>query len=159
MVKWIFEHFPGRGVCNQVVEEAAAAGAMEILQYFSDNELDSDEAATSGVDSGLEPREIVWGGKDTLNAASGDHSDIVRWLYHFNYGRDDDDTMKAAVARGDVELVRWLLQVRRIPICGEEMAAANGHLNMLQTLLRGRQIPPGVMVKAAESGHLDIIRC
>ncbi|KAF1795816.1 Ankyrin repeat-containing domain [Phytophthora cactorum] len=158
MVKWTFEHFPGRGVCNQVVKEAAADGAMEILQYFCDNELDSDEAATSGVDSGLEPREIVWGGKDTLNAASGGHSDIVRWLYHFNYGRDDDDTMKAAMARGDVNLVRWLHRVRRIPICGEEMAAANGHLNMLQTLLRGRQIPPGVMAKAAESGHLDIIR-
>ncbi|KAG3006298.1 hypothetical protein PC120_g17456 [Phytophthora cactorum] len=131
---------------------------MEILQYFCDNELDSDEAATSGVDSGLEPREIVWGGKDTLNAASGGHSDIVRWLYHFNYGRDDDDTMKAAMARGDMELARWLHRVRRIPIRGEEMAAANGHLNMLQMLLRGRQIPPGVMVKPAESGHLDIIR-
>ncbi|EGZ14560.1 hypothetical protein PHYSODRAFT_252936 [Phytophthora sojae] len=65
MVEWIFEHFPERGVCMQVVEEAAAAGAMDILQYFADNERDSE------VDTRLTKRDIFFGGKDTANAAAG----------------------------------------------------------------------------------------
>lgn len=155
-----FRTFTERGVSVQVIEEAAAAGAMDILQYFCDSESYSDIVATSGVDTGLEPRNISWGGKDTLNAATGGHSNIVRWLYQFgtDYQRDNKGTMKAAMARGDVELVRLLHQAVRVPLCGVELAAANGHLNMLQTLIRVGKIPPGVMVKAAENGHLDIVR-
>ncbi|KAE9091008.1 hypothetical protein PF010_g18369 [Phytophthora fragariae] len=154
MVQWIFEHFPGRGVHMQVVEEAAAAGAMDIIQYFADNERDSE------VDTRLAKRDIFFGGKDTANAAAGGHSDIVRWLYQFetDYERDDAATMEAAVANGDKDLVRWLHQVMEIQVCGVPRAAANGHLSMLQFLSAFDRIPAGVVVQAAKNGHLDVVR-
>ncbi|ETI32050.1 hypothetical protein F443_21062 [Phytophthora nicotianae P1569] len=81
---------------------------MDILQYFCKSDSYSNSVAKRGVDMGLKPRYIHWGGKDTANAASGGQRSIVRWLYQFDteYDQFDNDTMKAVVARGDVELVQ-----------------------------------------------------
>ncbi|EGZ26003.1 hypothetical protein PHYSODRAFT_297425 [Phytophthora sojae] len=101
-----------------------------------------------------------------MNAAGGGHSDVVKWLLtEVGEGRSGTKamnyTMSAAVANGDVELVRWLQDEKGIPLprCGAFYeAAAKGCLAMLQSYFTQAANGTGVLLRAAESGHLDIVR-
>lgn len=142
-----------------MVEAAAGAGALDILKYLNANDEIFEDTAEW-------PRDVSWGGRDTMNAAGGGHSDVVKWLLtEVGEGRSGTKamnyTMSAAVANGDVELVRWLQDEKGIPLprCGAFYeAAAKGCLAMLQSYFTQAANGTGVLLRAAESGHLDIVR-
>ncbi|RLN77606.1 hypothetical protein BBJ28_00000456 [Nothophytophthora sp. Chile5] len=171
IVRWLFAHFPDFLVRREVVEEAAAAGSLEILRFFGENgssefydgeEEDDDISMTEG-------RTIQWGGDDTTQAARHGHREVAMWLQQHTHAleRWEHAVMFAAVANGDVLLVEWLLKrnppwgKRRLrPQKGIHEAAANGHAHMLQWLVDRRygDIVAGLLVKAAEKGQLDVVR-
>ncbi|RLN77598.1 hypothetical protein BBJ28_00000463 [Nothophytophthora sp. Chile5] len=170
MVEWLFSHFPGLMVRNGVVKEAAAAGSLELLRYFLENDSSGPTDGDGGdrnvlADGG---REVQWGVYDTTLAAKHGQHDVLRWLLMHTGGfnrRDLNETVLAAVGSGDVPMVEWLLEhhnsagLHLRPEMGMHVAAANGHVAMLQWLMDRNCFPmPGVLVKAAENGHLDVVR-
>lgn len=102
---------------------------------------------------------MLWGGQDAAKAAG--HRDVVVWLYrHVEVTeRNDEATLKAAVASGGVELLRWPKErtdIRDVP--GIQDAAANGHLKMVEWLYSRPFKTAGTLLRAAENEHLNIVR-
>ncbi|KAH7491409.1 putative ankyrin repeat protein R848 [Phytophthora ramorum] len=148
IVKWLFEHFPNIPVRHEVVGEATAAGAQDILRYFLANEEVFDTAEW--------PREVAWGGIDAARAAEAGHREVVQWLYsEIDTERDDDAVTCQAIANGDMELVAWIGE--DIPD-GRCFAAANGHFEMVKSFFDKPANGEGLLLKATENGHLEIAR-
>lgn len=58
ITKWLFGKFPNRPVDMFVIEEVAAAGAMNVLRFYYDNDLYNEAR------NGEHCRHVTWGGKD-----------------------------------------------------------------------------------------------
>ncbi|KAG7381232.1 hypothetical protein PHYPSEUDO_006276 [Phytophthora pseudosyringae] len=165
MAQWIFDHFPVLKVNQHVVQEAAKAGALRILQYFLDNDIDAMDEETGQEKSkseGPKRRKIHWGGCDAANAARAGHGNVVKWLYEETQSgaRADEETMKAAVGSGDIELVKSLKEKLDLwPAEGVQEAAVNGHFEMLKWMHENGhyddEVSAGTLLKAAEKGHVD----
>ncbi|KAL4129667.1 hypothetical protein PRIC2_005674 [Phytophthora ramorum] len=160
IVRWIFAHFPEFWVLEDAVEEAAAAGDMEILRYFLEKDINS--AGSEVPDDASEPYHVIcWGSRDMARAAAAGHADVVAWLQTTEEQdqRDGVATMKAAVTSGDIQFVELVQRITRIPPPQCTVGAASrGHLQLLQWLDDQFCMDTGTLLKAAENGHLNVVR-
>ncbi|KAF4147520.1 Ankyrin repeats domain-containing protein [Phytophthora infestans] len=164
MIQWLCEHFPALMVVQKCVEEAAAVGSIEILQYLLEKGVNVNALDDEDEDNEGKTHTIDWGYEDAAKAAAAGHSEVVMWLYE-NAGsdvRNDEETLKAVVASGDVTLLRWLLQrLTIVPCKGVHDAAANGHITMLEFLTEEGYIQDdtvGLLLKAADAGQMAVVR-
>ncbi|ETL79086.1 hypothetical protein L917_20206 [Phytophthora nicotianae] len=168
MVHWLCDHLPGFMVTQQCLEEAASIGTLEILQYFLDNgfNLNSLESEDYFEDDTEEGKNfcVDWGYEDAAKAATAGHRDIVMWLYEQagSDARNNEETLKATVASGEVDLLRWLLERISMTRCrGMHEAAANGHVNMLEFLIDEGFVQDdfvGLLLRASEAGQMRVVR-
>ncbi|KAL4156863.1 hypothetical protein PRNP1_005889 [Phytophthora ramorum] len=160
IVRWVFAHFPEFWVLEDAVEEAAAAGDMEILRYFLEKDINS--AGSEVPDDASEPYHVIcWGSRDMARAAAAGHADVVAWLQTTEEQdqRDGVATMKAAVTSGDIQFVELVQRITRIPPPQCTVGAASrGHLQLLQWLGDQFCMDTGTLLKAAENGHLNVVR-
>ncbi|KAL4172420.1 hypothetical protein KRP22_007584 [Phytophthora ramorum] len=160
IVRWIFAHFPEFWVLEDAVEEAAAAGDMEILRYLLEKDINS--AGSEVSDDASEPYHVIcWGSRDMARAAAAGHADVVAWLQTTEEQdqRDGVATMKAAVTSGDIQFVELVQRITRIPPPQCTVGAASrGHLQLLQWLDDQFCMDTGTLLKAAENGHLNVVR-
>ncbi|EGZ18558.1 hypothetical protein PHYSODRAFT_332318 [Phytophthora sojae] len=89
MVKWLFEHFDSRyDVAFPALDAAARSGALEILQFFYDNDDDvdhSNESESSGESDGEESLDEQHGGEvDTQDVVPDRGQEVA-------LGDDDDN--------------------------------------------------------------------
>ncbi|KAL4102348.1 hypothetical protein PRIC1_006093 [Phytophthora ramorum] len=160
IVRWIFAHFPEFWVLEDAVEEAAAAGDMEILRYLLEKDINS--AGSEVSDDASEPYHVIcWGSRDMARAAAAGHADVVAWLQTTEEQdqRDGVATMKAAVTSGEIQFVELVQRITRIPPPQCTVGAASrGHLQLLQWLDDQFCMDTGTLLKAAENGHLNVVR-
>ncbi|KAG1703745.1 hypothetical protein DVH05_006760 [Phytophthora capsici] len=158
IVKWILERFSGCTAGEEVVEEAALGGRMEILQYLLEYGRCEEHNRNT----------ILWGGDDMTNAIRAGHGEVAHWLYDTipECPRNLDRVMEFAVQQGDMDLVRWLLDVvyeeaeSFLPFPSMSAAAVGGHLEMLQWIFE--HYPTGdsefALLEAAKNGRLDMVQ-
>ncbi|KAG7381229.1 hypothetical protein PHYPSEUDO_006273 [Phytophthora pseudosyringae] len=163
MTRWLFERFPACDVRREAVEEAAKAGALEILQYFHENGKNMNSYIDDEGDSDVEQRHVFWGYEDAVLAARAGYSDVVRWLYNFadSHTRCEQKVTRTVIETGCVALIEWLWQrLDAPPHEGMLGAAANGHAQMLELLeYEGCSTNPfAIIVRAAEVGQLNVVR-
>lgn len=218
MVKWLFEHFDSRyDVAFPALDAAARSGALEILQFFYDNDDDvdhSNESESSGESDGEESldeqhggevdtqdvvpdrgqevalgddddngaeveqqsqegpdesaddgewrRYVGWGDELAAVAADAGHNAVAIWIAQYSVHIDRAGTMRAAIASGNIELVKWLMDRGVYPYKEEGIhcAASNGHLHMLEWLEDKSYLGDrtGLLVQAAEGGQMEIVR-
>ncbi|KAG6614658.1 uncharacterized protein IUM83_03884 [Phytophthora cinnamomi] len=159
VVRWIMEHFSGCKAGVEVVEDAARHGRLEILQYLLEYERQG-----GGED---ETRNTIWWGTDDLvKALEGGFPEVARWLYENTPEADRDlsRAMEFAVRRGDLSVIRWLLDVvyrpdlNLLPPALND-AAAGGHMELLQWIFEqgyeGRS--DRALEGAAKNGRADMV--
>ncbi|GMF44317.1 unnamed protein product [Phytophthora fragariaefolia] len=163
------------GEAGKVVYEAAAAGALEILQHFREHGTsvsgdEEEDGETGEWDEEQEDWErgrwVLWGGLDAAEAAQAGHTDVVKWILETTTfdGRTDTPTIEAAMMMGNMELATWLMNHLGMDPEGYAAllgAAANGHVESLQWFQdRGLYTlwDEGVLIKAAEAGQLSVVR-
>ncbi|KAE9232474.1 hypothetical protein PF004_g9901 [Phytophthora fragariae] len=157
MIRWLFDHFAGCVVAIQAVEAAAAAGDLQILKFFLDNEVATQDAA--------EANSVHWGGGDLAAAVENEHTDVARWIFECkgSVERDWGRFMAAVVRKGDLELLQWLLDRgyagRQLAPPTMDDAAWGGHLNMLQLLYQHGYVHHAsfALEHAARNGYLEIV--
>ncbi|RLN96572.1 hypothetical protein BBJ28_00014365 [Nothophytophthora sp. Chile5] len=172
VVQWLFRHFSGCIAAVEVVEEAAAGGHLQILQFLLVNSTHADIEAVHEVSSGDfrgdgAAHSVVWGGQDMTAAAKNRHGDVVQWLYENTRDAERDGThvMEFAVRNGDRPLIEWLLPntnvespLFRSPTLDD--AAKGGHLDIVQWLFQlgyGRSSDYALQ-SAASTGQLEIVQ-
>ncbi|KAG7387154.1 hypothetical protein PHYPSEUDO_014674 [Phytophthora pseudosyringae] len=159
VVQWVLEHFSGCTADEEVVEEAARCGRMEILQYL----LEYGRCEREGGEKNV----IFWGGDDMVNAIKEGHGDVARWLYDNtpDARRNLNNVMKFAVRQGDRSLIQWLLDVvyqadTLLPPPSMNDAAAGGHMEVLQWIYEqgygGRS--DHALQGAATNGRLGMVK-
>lgn len=114
---------------------------MEILDYFLDNDINARSTIEySDEEKGLTlVRPVAWG--DAADAVRAGQRGVAARMHGYVIieNRGKYETVKAAVAIGDVELVEWLQeQVGMDSERGLRVAAANGHLNMTRWMYETR---------------------
>ncbi|EGZ14440.1 hypothetical protein PHYSODRAFT_332827 [Phytophthora sojae] len=139
MVKWLSSKFPECKIPSELVVEACEQGAMEILQFFYDNDREVLESkGLHGVGHGVE-----WGGESMAAAISAHHCLVVAPPHSRRRVRYEGGSGVGSGSGGDdgcpLAGVEW---------CGvsesNEEGKLEGAVNLLET--------------AAENGHLDIVR-
>ncbi|GMF17106.1 unnamed protein product [Phytophthora fragariaefolia] len=153
------DHFSGCKADVDVVEHAARHGRLETLRYFLEYERQGDE--------GVETRNVIcWGVDDLVNALEGGFTETARWLYENTPEADRDlsRAMRFAVRRGDMEVIRWLLDVvyrpeLHLPPPTMNDAAAGGHMEILQWIFeQGYEGESDqALEEAARDGCLDMV--
>ncbi|GMF20672.1 unnamed protein product [Phytophthora lilii] len=105
------------------------------------------------------------GGLVAERAVLAGQTHVVRWMYKTDELEDRNDyaTMDAALATGNMELLRWVMHLTKISPEGHEGlygAAARGLVGPLQFLQdRGeyKKFDAGTLIKAAEAGHMNVV--
>lgn len=167
-VRWLFQHFHGCIAPAGIIEEAASAGHLQILQYMLDHARRADlyDEETAELEEN-NINGVCWGGKDMALAAKGNHADVVRWLYEYtgDAARDLSRVMIYAVRRGNLLLVQWLLanvyqDVPQLSPPTINDAARGGHLHVIQWLFDQGYIQHvgDAFRNAAMSGYFDIVK-
>ncbi|EGZ05142.1 hypothetical protein PHYSODRAFT_426539, partial [Phytophthora sojae] len=168
LVKWLSAHFQGVAIVPQVATTAASVGAMEILQFFLDNDNSSHRRqlqSTNPTKQIVVGHRVQWS-KDALEVAVlHGHNNVMWWLLQHtpSVRYDKSKAFEYAVKNGDIALAEWLLShgaALRLQIQGRRLVhevAAQGRLDVLRWLEKEElvSISCGVVMVAAENGHLD----
>ncbi|KAG1692889.1 hypothetical protein DVH05_024177 [Phytophthora capsici] len=178
IVRWLFERFP-YGVRRKVIYEAAAAGALEILQFFCDNgtvvRLQEDnqflgEDWDEERENWERGRYIRFGGEDTARAILAGHTELVKWMYAtpqvLGAARNEFVALDAAFTTGNKELSEQIMDiigegVSGVTANGLQGAAVNGHVERLQWFQDNAnftEVGTGILLKAAEAGQLEVVQ-
>lgn len=137
-IEWLLEHtyrYHPQGSADRVVVEAAKLGYLDILKFFHAPRYASEEMTPKRRK--IEDTGVWWG--------------------------RDREAIDEAVANGQLEVVKWLLD-NRIDACRRPAlikAARNGHLDALkwmETVLTPADWPPCMMEDAAHGGHLEVVK-
>ncbi|RLN47124.1 hypothetical protein BBJ28_00016618, partial [Nothophytophthora sp. Chile5] len=185
VVKWLFAHFPGCTAYLGVVEAAAEAGHLHILQFLHENSTaafsdDIQIGQQQEMRAGLEYGNVItvnWGYDDMLLAAENGYLEIVRWLYEHthlaNVHRDVASGLRNALRFSDLPFAEWILE--RVPLRDENVIAqavvqlaGSGHLQLFlplyERLISGRSLMRGgayywtcALEAACGHGHLDVV--
>jgi len=166
MVKWLSNKCQGCTITSEVVTEASKAGAMNILQFFNENDrrlLDPNDDSRTIVGHAVE-----WGEGAMEAAILGHRADIVWWLKTNvpDAAFDRDAALKSALKCGEIFVAEWLLaQGAEWPRPYEGVVVAcclanAGRLDVLKWLdTKGKLgVVVGLVVNAAEKGHLAVAR-
>ncbi|POM72896.1 Hypothetical protein PHPALM_10322 [Phytophthora palmivora] len=156
IVQWVLKHFSGCTAEENVVEEAARCGRLDILEYLLEY----------GRCYGDDQNVILWGGDDMANAIQEGHGEVAQWLYENipDARRNLEYVMEFAVRHGDISLIQWLLDVvymSELLLAPPSMsdAAAGGHMEILQWIFE--QDFGGccdyALERAAKNGRLDMV--
>lgn len=182
VVRWLFEHFQGCVVPREVVEYAAGASHVELLQF-----LEEHGEETLGGDGHV----VMWGGCDMARAVENKRNDIVFWLYeHTRAPRNVDKMMEAAVKNGDLEMLEWIQahfdvdadtpELMRAAIAADQLpvldwlfqhgyvqgvdmalhkAVKKNRMNLVEWLINRKLVEAGRAIdSAANYGQLDIAK-
>lgn len=142
MVRWLFDHFRGGVVSEDVVEYAAEQGNLELLQFFHEHGIPvryHTEEDSEAEDTGnpLMKNDVCWGNRDIAKAAAKGHFETCKWLHEFVQAeRNCRDIFEAAVENGDLEILEWCYD----------------HYRVTPTDV------PGVMSAAVEAGKIDMMK-
>ncbi|KAG2878803.1 hypothetical protein PC115_g22970, partial [Phytophthora cactorum] len=116
-LKWLVDMFPNCRV-TVAVEEAAKHGQLQILQWLLDK-------------SRRQELTVFWGARELFFAGKHGHLHVAQWLHEHTAPPPTHMffvTLEEAARNGDLEMVRWLCEVR-----GEwspyaaVLAASGGH--------------------------------
>ncbi|KAG5189635.1 hypothetical protein JKP88DRAFT_300848, partial [Tribonema minus] len=104
---------------------------------------------------------LAQGNNACTGAVVGGHRDVLKWLV--NHGCSPDNTTTAAAAKhGDLESLRYLVQVGGSGLLGaavSQNAAACGHLHILQWLHSiPHKVHANVAYQASVHGHTEVLR-
>eukprot|EP00644_Phytophthora_capsici_P002053 jgi/Phyca11/556155/estExt2_Genewise1Plus.C_PHYCAscaffold_840056 len=178
IVRWLFERFP-YGVRRKVIYEAAAAGALEILQFFCDNgtvvRLQEDnqflgEDWDEERENWERGRYIRFGGEDTARAILAGHTELVKWMYAtpqvLGAARNEFVALDAAFTTGNKELSEQIMDiigegVSGVTANGLQGAAVNGHVERLQWFQDNAnftEVASLAIHAAAINGHLEVAK-
>ncbi|KAG2793729.1 hypothetical protein PC111_g22916, partial [Phytophthora cactorum] len=150
-LKWLVDMFPNCRV-TVAVEEAAKHGQLQILQWLLDK-------------SRRQELTVFWGARELFFAGKHGHLHVAQWLHEHTAPPPTHMffvTLEEAARNGDLEMVRWLCEVR-----GEwspyaaVLAASGGHLEVLEWLrtnLFSSSSSSISMDNAASGGHLDVLQ-
>jgi hypothetical protein len=166
IVKWL--RLNGCEWDRRSPEEAARYGHLHIVKWLYEKNcpLDMQRVAEIAAES-HEPDVVtwVWGNNFELNekvmeaAVRGGDSLTVRTIFQFCHILNNE-LMYIAASNGDLELLSWLLVVKRCPVDGRScsIAAFNGDLQVLQWL-RNNGCPWDINtpIIAAKNNHLHIL--
>ncbi|RLN96571.1 hypothetical protein BBJ28_00014362 [Nothophytophthora sp. Chile5] len=172
VVRWLFAHFSGCVASVDVVEEAASAGHLHILQFLWANgrHVQAGRGQDEIRHEGQEPHNgniVSWGGGDMAAAAKRGHGDIVRWLYEHtgDVDRDLSRIMRYTVRKCDLPLVQWLLatvyrDVPELPPPTFNDATRCGHLFLLPWLFEQGYVGDvgDAFRNASMSGYFEIVK-
>lgn len=146
VVRWLVQQYLPSGRIRQAVDEAAALGRTDILQWLRDKH---DERT-------------VWGHKEMLLAAKSDHFDTIKWLLDRSprlSAEEKNSLLYYAMGNGNVEMVEWLCELD-LPYMEPRLwtAAWNGHLAVIKwvSLHFGCPCPQSCMDAAVSGGHLNL---
>ncbi|RLN47122.1 hypothetical protein BBJ28_00016617 [Nothophytophthora sp. Chile5] len=182
VVKWLFAHFPGCTAEVKVVEAAAEAGHLHILQFLHANSTavsyeyanqDRQHEANAGMGFGSAIT-VFWGCNDMTLAAQNGHLEIVRWLYEHsntsNAHRDTEYALSTALRFNDLAFVDRLLA----PIPPDDtnfiaqaavQLAGSGHLELilplherLRSIQWGSYYWKSALEAACRHGHLNAVK-
>ncbi|RLN72003.1 hypothetical protein BBJ28_00007407 [Nothophytophthora sp. Chile5] len=143
MVRWLVSFQPG-GLVTRAVEEAARYGRLQVLVWLHEHH-----------------DHVFWGANELRFAVGGNHFEVARWLQENTKPPSRLKAMNLAAARGNLELVQWLHEVRQeASSSAATKAAEGGHLDLLKWmdkhhLCRLEGVPLDV---AAAQGHLKVVK-
>ncbi|KAL4115145.1 hypothetical protein PRIC2_014039 [Phytophthora ramorum] len=169
MIQWLYDHFYGCVVSNEVVEFVAAQGNLKLLQFFYHHMIHWGCADGRSVrqDAQLEPRArhfVRWSGQDMAFAAKNGHRETLYWLHeHIEVRRDVFQLMQAAVTNGDIEILEWVQA--NFEIVAEHApglmydAGSAGRIDVMEWLRSNGYVKDAHMAAytAAENGHMDVV--
>ncbi|EEY58546.1 uncharacterized protein PITG_10629 [Phytophthora infestans T30-4] len=160
MIQWLCEHFPALMVVQKCVEEAAAVGSIEILQYLLEkgvnvNALDDEDEDNEGVH----------------DAAANGHITMLEFLTEEGYIQDDTVGLLLKAADAGQPIYMYPSSPRETELQTEpskpgyttaamDGAAGNGHLNVLRWLLENESegCTTQAMSLAARNGHFEVVQ-
>ncbi|KAL3656484.1 hypothetical protein V7S43_018631 [Phytophthora oleae] len=150
-LKWLVDLFPHCRV-TIAVEEAAINGQLHVLEWLLEK-------------SRRQELTVFWGARELFFAGKHGHLHVAQWLHEHTAPPPTHMffvTLEEAARNGELELVRWLCEVR-----GEwspyaaVLAASGGHLQVLEWLrtnLFSSSSSAISMDDTAAGGHLDVLR-
>ncbi|OWZ22726.1 hypothetical protein PHMEG_0002521 [Phytophthora megakarya] len=154
IVNWVLEHFSGCVAEQDVVEEAASCGRLDILKHFLEYSHCADE----------ERNVILWGGNDMILAIQGGHGDLARWLYENtpDAPRNLHGVMEFAVRQYDRAVIQWHLDTEKSDLLlpPPMINATGSNLEVLQWIVERDFVECSdyTLEGAAKNGRLDIVK-
>ncbi|OWZ01484.1 hypothetical protein PHMEG_00027113 [Phytophthora megakarya] len=162
MVKWLSSRLQGCRISSEVVARACEVGAMEILQFFYDNDSRVlEERGMIGTGHSTE-----WGGLTMSAAIKGHRSDIVWWLHRHipDADFDLDKAFMSALNVGNLPMAESLITLgaQAPPLNSIEFrfAVFYGHGDVLRWLVERGLLNSVIffLPHAAGAGHFEIVQ-
>lgn len=173
VVQWLIDH--DYQYDQDLIHCTIRGGQLSILKWIQDNGIDYEHHLACGVAAGAGKLDILkWLCRSKFpdsavchSAASNGHFKVLKYL-HKNNVPLGEWTFDAAIAHGDLEIIKWLFSKRyEVSPTGEifhnetcECAAEGEHIDVLQWLIENN-CPfdrNKCIISAASGGQLNMLK-